>query len=389
MTIDCPLPSARSPQREAFGVLVVVIIATMTAFLVGCATAPPPRGVDYPAPTTTLPKPAPPPATAAPARDWRAAGSGLDAAYERSALLTNTFYSNPEVLLKQVERSGAMGINRGWEASASKGDWYIEEQRFADTVIGAGVNRNRDDLIDAGLRAIEWGFARQTADGSFPCKDNYLSASYFIAATAHALWLLETTGQGQPFAARIQAIRPRLQSAAVWLAAARNTPAITAKLDTYSSRYFVTGYALAATARLTGDNALASAGEETIRRGIARQHASGYFPESGGFDASFQAEALVYLLRYFDHAATADMRRISEAPIRLALDWLATRVSPSGIVQRVGNTRSVGQELDRTGQPRRISAVAISRAFGLGRTVLGVSQFEALAKSVAAARQPN
>ncbi len=369
---------------------VAVTVATAMALLAGCATAPPPRGVDYPAPSVATVKPPAPAAPALPPRDWRASGSGLDAKYETSALLKSTFYSNPDVLLKQVERSGAMGVNRGWEANASKGDWYIEEQRFADTVIGAGVNRNRDDLIDAGLRAIEWGFARQTADGSFPCKDNYLSTSYFIAATAHALWLLETTGSGQPFVARIQSIRPRLQHAASWLAVvARSTPAITAQLDAYSSRYFVTGYALAATARLTGDTALASAGEETIRRGIARQHSSGYFYELGGFDASFQAEALVYLLRYFDHAATADMRRSIEAPMSLALDWLASRVSPRGIVQTTGNTRSgAGRERDRTGQPRRISAVAVSRAFGLGRMVLGTSKLEALAKSVAAARQP-
>ena len=379
-------PSAALLLRTLTGAVSAAFVLT----LVGCTTAPPKRGVDYPAPAAALVKPALPPAATLPPQDWRAAGSGLDATYEKSALLTSTFYSNPDVLLKQVERSGAMGINRSWEASASKGDWYIEEQRFADTVIGAGVNRNRDDLIDAGLRAIEWGFARQAADGSFPCKDNYLSSSYFVAATAHALWLLETTGHGRPFASRIQALRPRLQNAATWLAIARNTTAISAKLDAYGSRYFVTGYALAATARLTGDNALASAGEETIRRGIARQHATGYFYELGGFDASFQAEALVYLLRYFDHAATAEMRRISEAPIRLALDWLASRVSPRGIVQTTGNTRSgAGQERDRTGQPRRISGVAVSRAFGLGRTVLDASKFEALAKSVAAARQPS
>ena len=364
-------------------------VAVMVTLLAGCTTAPRPRGVDYPAPPVAAIKPVPPPMPVAPPRDWRASGAGLDATYERSTLLTSTFYSNPDVLLKQVERSGAMGINRGWEASASRGDWYIEEQRFADTVIGAGVNRNRDDLIDAGLRAIEWGFARQTADGSFPCKDRYLSTSYFVAATAHALWLLEASGAGHPFAARIQAIRPRLQNAAAWLSDVKNIQAATAQQDAYSSRYMVTGYALAATARLSGDAALANAGEEMIRRGLARQHTTGYFFERGGFDASFQAEALVYLLRYFDHAATADMRASSEAAIRRALDWLASRVSPRGIVQATGNTRTgAGQERDRTGQLRRTSAVAVSRAFGLGRAVLGASKFEGLAKAVATAKQP-
>ena len=97
----------------------------------------------------------------------------------------------------------------------------------------------------------------------------------------------------------------------------------------------------------------------------------------------------MYLLRYFDHAATVEMRRSIQGSISLALDWLASRVSARGIVQTAGNTRSgAGQERDRTGQPRRISGVAVSRAFGLGRTVLDASQFEALAKSVATARQP-
>ena len=381
-----PLRGSQPGSRQSCCCTLVALVLALG----GCATAPPPRGVDYPAQPAAAVKAPVPAAPITPTRDWRVAGPGLDAAYERSTLLTDTFYSNPDALLKQVEKSGAMGVNRGWEAGAAKGgDWYIEEQRFADTVIGAGVNRNRDDLIDAGLRAIEWGFARQAADGSFPCKDHYLSTSYFIAAAAHAMWLLETTGSGQPFAARIQAIRPRLQNAAAWLADAKNAQAAAAQQNMYSSRYMVTGYALAATARLSGDTALASAGEETIRHGLARQQSGGYFSERGGFDASFQAEALVYLLRYFDHAATADMRRSSEPALRLAIDWLESRVSPRGSVQVTGNTRTgAGQERDRTGQARRISAVAVSRAFGLARTVLGASKYEGLARSVAAARQP-
>lgn len=357
--------------------------------LAGCASAPAPRGVDYAAPSVSTSKPLPPlPASAT--REWRAAGAGLDASFERSALLTDTFYRNADTLLLQVEKSGAMGVNRGWEAGARKnGEWYIEEQRFADTVIGAGVNRNRNELIDAGLRAIEWGFAQQSPDGSFPCNDNYLSTSYFVAATAHSIWLLETSGYARNFSSRISAIRPGLDRAARWLADGRNAAAASSALDGFASRYLLTGYALAATGRVVAEPALAIAGEDMIREGLKRQHKSGYFIERGGFDASFQAEALVYLLRYYDHAATADMRRDSEAAIRRALGWLESRISARGVVQIAGNTRSgFGQERDRTGAHRRVSAVAISRAFGLARHVLGDSKFEALARTVATARQP-
>ena len=381
--MSCTLPSAtHTLALFAAGALIVIG---------GCATnTPPQRGVDYPGIPVTPPKPASAP-PAVPMREWRAAGAGLDAAYERSALLTDTFHRNADALLRQVERSGAMGVNRGWEASARKnGDWFIEEQRFADTVIGAGVNRNRDDLINSGMLALEWGFAQQSSDGSFPCKDNYLGASYFVAATAHSIWLLESTGYARNYAQRIDKIRPKLERAALWLADAHRAKAASAQYDKYSSRYLLTGYALGVTARVTGDPALALAGEEMVRVGLSKLHSQGYFPEATGFDVSFQAEALVYLLRYYDHAATADMRRDVEPQIRRALGWLESRVAGNGVVQATGNTRSgIAKERDRTGQFRRVSAVAVSRAFGLAGAVLGDNKYDGLARAVASARQPS
>ena len=96
--------SAFTLPRNFLGAAIVLALA-------GCTTTPPPRGIDYPAPAVVATRPAPPPAVVAPPQDWRASGSGLDANYEQSALLTATFYSNPNILLKQVDRSGAMGIN--------------------------------------------------------------------------------------------------------------------------------------------------------------------------------------------------------------------------------------------------------------------------------------
>jgi hypothetical protein len=134
---------------------------------------------------------------------------------------------------------------------------------------------------------------------------------------------------------------------------------------------------------------LAYAAEDAVKAGIALQHQTGYFRERGGFDVSFHGEALVYLLRYYDHAATAEMRRFLDAPIRRALVWLESRVQPTGVIAVAGNTRSgFGQERDRTGQPRRVSAVAVSRAFGLARFALNEAKYEAIARSVSQARQP-
>ncbi|MBL8311911.1 MAG: hypothetical protein JNL19_15935 [Burkholderiales bacterium] len=365
------------------------LFALLAAFLAGCATAPPPRGVDYPAPAAAAPAAVTPPPISRPAPPAPAAGSGLDAVFERSALLADSFYKNADALLQQVEPSGAMGVNRGWEAGTRKGgEWFIEEQRFADSIIGAGVNRNRMDLISAGLRAIEWGFAQQAMDGSFPCRDNYLGTSYFVAATAHSLWLLESTGYGRSFSGRIGALRSPLERAARWLADSRNAQVAAEAQAAHASRLLLTGYALSAAGHVLGVAEFTQAGDASVTQALQRQHTSGYFYERGGFDASYHAEGLVYLLRYYDHAAGADSQRHAAPALQRGLDWLATRVNARGVVQVAGNTRTgANQERDRTGAPRRISAVAIARAFGLAGHVLAAPRYEPLARAVISARQ--
>lgn len=383
--VDCR--HARAPKSSG-------LMAAGLLVLAGCASTPPPR-VDYPPPARPSPAvPAPPsavtPATPAkPMAPVHAAGPGLDLQFERSALLVETFYRNADALRDQVAASGAMGVNRGFEAGAGRGDWFIDEQRFAGTIIGAGVNRNRRDLIDAGLRALEWGFARQNADGGFATREPLVSTAYFVAAAAHALWLIDAAGLSPPFAERIAALRGRLERTGQWLVRAASDDTAWSQLEGYASRRIVLGYALVMAGRVLGAAELSQAGEAQLREALKGQHASGYFPERGGFDVSFQAEALVYLLRYLDHAATAADRREFEPRVRRGVAWLEGRINRDGFINTVGSTRTTGSaERDRTGQPRRVSVAAVVRAFGLARHVLGEPRYERLARTVATTRQP-
>ncbi len=387
------MPHAHPSLRHAC--CLAAMASGLVALISGCASSPTPTGVNYPAPHAALATPtdrdAMPQESNLALRNRNPAGPQLDAQFERSAFLTDTFYKNPDALVQQVEKTGAMGVNRGWESGARKGaDWYIEEQRFADTLIGAGVNRNRTDLIDAGLRALEWGFSQQSADGGFPCRDPHLGASYFVAATGHSLWLLQTTGIAQKFEPRIHALRGPLERAAMWLAANTASQGANGQYDTHVSRYLLTGYALGVAGLLTNSRDLSAAGQRTIATGVAQQLTSGVFPEKNGFDTSFQAEGLVYLIRYFDHVANAETLRTTESALRLGLHWLENRINAQGVVLSAGNTRTGNaQERDRTGQPRRVSTVAVSRAFGLARYALAEQRYDRLARLIANAKQPN
>ncbi|MCS6996375.1 MAG: hypothetical protein NZ533_05365 [Casimicrobiaceae bacterium] len=370
--------------------------------LSGCGTVPPPR-VDYPAPVASsaaaaqptaapapaapvapAPTPQPPPASAETPRPVEA-----ELRFERSELLAETLYRNPEALLRQIAPSGAMGVNRGQEGGATRGTWFIDEQRFAATLVGAGINRNRRDLIEAGLRALEWGFQQQGTNGGFATPEPVISSAYFVAAAAYSLWLVEAAGASETLAARWSALRPRLARAASWLERAAEDDAMASEFELFTSRRIVVGYALAMSGRVLETAQLVRSGERHLREALRRQHEAGYFLERGGFDVGFQAEALVYLLRFYDQVASAEARRQFERPIVRALAWLESRVDARGVVLVAGSTRSAGNlERDRTGQPRRVSPAALIRAFGLARYVLGEPRYEALARAIANARQP-
>ena len=86
-----------------------------------------------------------------------------------------------------------------------------------------------------------------------------------------------------------------------------------------------------------------------MRVGVGTQTAAGY-AEAGGFDVSFQAEALVYPVRYHDHAATAEIRREIESPARSALAWLASRVASNGVVQTASRVARVWLSVSSLGR---------------------------------------
>ena len=128
-------------------------------------------------------------------------------------------------------------------------------------------------------------------------------------------------------------------------------------------------------------------GEDAIQKAPKRQHASGYFRSAAATMPAFRPNVGI-LLRYYDHAATAEMQRTG-ASLRRALDWLESRVSPRGVINVAGNTRTgAAQERDRTGAPRRVSAVAVSRAFGPPATCWATANSRRWPAPWATARQP-
>ena len=67
-------------------------------------------------------------------------------------------------MARSVAEDGASTLSREWRAGQRK-DWFIENQRGGADLVEAGVVLHDHKLVDAGLRELEWGYARQTTRG--------------------------------------------------------------------------------------------------------------------------------------------------------------------------------------------------------------------------------
>ena len=220
-----------------------------------------------------------------------------------------------------------------------------------------------------------------------PCRDNFLGGSYFVAATRTHCGLLETTGYARSYTARINALRPkRSEPHTGWLTTVIRPPL--AQQDAYSSRHFH---------RIRACRQRSLPGRQHAGAGGRRRDPEG--PQAaarvGLFFRSVVAMPAFRPRRWYICCATTT----TPPPRRHAAHRRSPPASRAGLagIARVTARRDQRHkqyphgcragERDRTGAPRRVSAVAVSRAFGLARHVLGDSKFEALACSVAAARQ--
>ena len=259
-------------------------------------------------------------------------GIAAEYAYETSDFLAKYEYASPETMFATARDDGAYGANVPFDQGRSK-RWFIEEQRWGRDLILAGIARSQPAAIDRGLRMLQWGFAHQSADGSFACPDAFHSTSFFVDAVGQAIIMLRASPYAANYAAAVDPMIPHLHTAALWMthpdviANAFQGPMSEAP---YTHRRFLVAAGLGEAALLTHDATLAAAAAASARAGIDMQAPSGYNPEKGGYDSSYHAVGVVFAQRYYTLAAPADLRPALYASVGRAVDWAASRLTSDG-----------------------------------------------------------
>lgn len=289
---------------------------------------------------------------------------------------------HPQRLVTGIGASGAVGVNRDWEAGR-RSTFFIEEQRYGGDLAQAALLTGNDALLAQARTVIDWGFAHQAADGSFPGDGNPLhSTSFFVESVARTVLLAGHMNRAVPD--WMSAWTPRLLASARWMAsAAVRSRYFAGSVEPFTHRYFVQADALAETAQLTGDRDLAATAAQYVRAGIGKMTRDHVLPERGGFDVNYEMLSVLFLTRYLVVCTDPTLRRI-EVPnvIRLLYPALAARVNADGTVDTSDSTR-LPNEPSRGGGNKAYDYKTAVQAFALAASVASDQGWYALARRLA------
>lgn len=273
----------------------------------------------------------------------------------------------------RVDADGAVGVNRDRAPR-----WFIEEQRAGADFVQRGTAVGNPDWVATGWRILDWGIARQSADGGFPgTGDPFHSVSFFVEALARAL-LLDSAAATS---ARVDALR----RAADWLIRPDVVKRGEAHNRPYTHRRWILAAALGLTGHVTGEKRFMAAARTYAADGLRLQTAEGVNPEKGGADVGYQMVGVVMAARYVAAGPNSEMQRSVIAMVERAARWEAARIREDGTVATTGSTRIL-IETARDGRVKGVPDHSIVEGFAYAATLTGDASFRGIAERVARRR---
>jgi hypothetical protein len=259
---------------------------------------------------------------------------------------------------------------------------FVEQQRFGAEFIQAAIMGGRMDVLELGIKIIEWAFPKQADNGSFAgSRDIFHTTEIYLEAWARAALILREGGS--PAWATVGPVWvPRIAACASWMIAPQNFEPGLENNRPMVHRYWILAAALQASAAVTGDDRFQAVASQLVREGTAAQLENGINPERGGYDVSYQSAGLIKAGRYW--AATTDprCREITRRMLERGLSWLMTKEDGLGNISTEGSTRA-GKEKHRTGRIKGVNYWELIQAVVFTAHISQRAEFFDLARRVA------
>ena len=299
-----------------------------------------------------------------------------------SSLLANVVYEDAST--SEIASSGAWGVNADWEQGKSS-KWYIEQQRYGESLIIEGMLNKDSTMINLGLKVFNWGFSHQASDGSFSgTEDAFHSTSMFVEAVANALLVLKQSSHyGDLYSSQIASLTAKLNKAAKWMTIADVWGQGIKNDSPYTHRRYIVADALALTSKLVGGNStFMSLARSEIKDALSLQWSNGVNPEMAGYDSSYQTVGLSYAMLWSSYFPDDSLTPSVNAMVNKGLGWEQTRVVATGEISISGNSR-VGTETGPSGTLKTVDWRKAVTAFAYWYQVTGNSTWQASAQDIA------
>ena len=247
------------------------------------------------------------------------------------------------------KNDGSMGRNKN-------GYFHVRFQMGISSQADYAVYNNNSQALDYAIKAIEYSFEHQLADGSFDLvvpadlinqsptdADLASGVSFFLSSLGLALNNFdESNWYNSPAIAtykhRVESLRPKINSAAQWLLT-KKTILETADQNA-PNRLFFNGLAFYSLGKWLNDENLKNVGVSFANLGISKKQSQGYFLEGDGWDSSYQGVALnVGLNLYSIIPNNIELKTTLWDCLSCASDWQKSRILENGEISTQGNVR--------------------------------------------------
>ncbi|HEV3309522.1 MAG TPA: hypothetical protein VG815_03270 [Chloroflexota bacterium] len=279
--------------------------------------------------------------------------------------------------------------------TAPRSAWYIEDQRYGDTDVIAGVLHDDIGLIKTGLKMFDFGLYREAPNGTFPGSFGlFHGVAMFLAAAAPAMLVLQnwnraTSQMGSGFKTHFAWEIDRMDSAArSAMASWWNKPG---RIDDggKEERAFEAALALEATGWLAHDSFLQSRAQVYAGNGLRMTQSDGVWTEHGEngrccHDSTYQAIGLVYGTRYLELMDGTPMYSRLYPAVLKGEHWEISRVRSNGTIITTGDSRTAGcaERSQVTGKCKTTDLEAIFSALMRWGVLAGDQRFRSAAEAV-------
>lgn len=214
---------------------------------------------------------------------------------------------------------GALGLNVRFPNKQ-----LVSHQIEGFQYIRSGLATKNGFVMDRGIMAFEWSFAKMQADGTFG-DSKTIEVTHFLGLFARSISLLRA-GDQEARAQRLERLKPRLELSLKssrsllgerrWDEAERNTWQTPQRLQASAAAFWIGKFLANPTLRQTS--------ETWLREALGRQRADGWFPNSLPEQSSAAARAQSESIDVLMGLALADpsLGALVREPLGRAINWL-------------------------------------------------------------------